>query len=101
MGYLSPKSGSCKVLDKSSDALDNSTKQKVALLFEGFLTYEYLSILEFERFLSAFYPKWDSQIYNSLIKILKLNKNQKLSSMSLGQRSQVVLASLFAQNAEF
>ncbi|CZE47819.1 ATP-binding cassette domain-containing protein [Campylobacter geochelonis] len=100
MGYIHPKGGECKVLGKESFNLDNEAKRDIALLFEGFISYDYLSIAQYERFLKPFYPKWDSKIYKELVKLLGLNENQKLNSMSFGQKSQVILASLFAQDAK-
>ncbi|MBE2986674.1 ABC transporter ATP-binding protein [Campylobacter sp. RM12920] len=100
MGYIKPKSGECRVLGENSFELSAKTKQDIALLFEGFVSYDHLSIARYEEFLSSFYPNWDSVVYNDLVRLLKLNKDQKLSSMSFGQKSQVVLASLFAQDAK-
>ena len=100
MGYIRPKSGECRVLGKNSFSLDDETKREIALLFEGFISYDYLSIAKYEEFLSSFYPKWDTRIYNDLVRLLKLNRDQKLNSMSFGQKSQVILASLFAQDAK-
>ncbi|QKG28381.1 ABC transporter ATP-binding protein [Campylobacter sp. RM16187] len=100
MGYIRPKSGECRVLGKNSFNLDNDTKRDIALLFEGFTSFDHLGIAQYEEFLSAFYPRWDSKIYNDLAKLLKLSKDQKLNSMSFGQKSQVILASLFAQDAK-
>lgn len=100
MGYLRPYSGVCKVLGRPSFELNDELKKDIALLFEGFVSYDFLTISEYESFLASFYPKWDSQIYTELVALLKLNKNQKLNSLSFGQKSQVILASLFAQNAK-
>ncbi|MGB2552356.1 ATP-binding cassette domain-containing protein [Campylobacter sp. MOP51] len=100
MGYIRPKSGECRVLGKNSFSLDSEAKRDIALLFEGFTSFDHLSIAQYEEFLSAFYPRWDSKIYNDLAKLLKLGKDQKLNSMSFGQKSQVILASLFAQDAK-
>lgn len=100
MGYIRPKSGNCKILGKESFNLDNETKRDIALLFEGFISYDHLSIAQYEEFLAPFYPRWDSKIYSDLAALLKLNRDQKLNSMSFGQKSQVILASLFAQDAK-
>lgn len=100
MGYIRPKSGRCKILGKDSFSLDDEAKRDIALLFEGFVSFDHLSIAGYEEFLAPFYPRWDTKIYNELATLLRLNKDQKLSSMSFGQKSQVILASLFAQDAK-
>ena len=58
------------------------------------------TITQIEQFFKPFYKKWESSIFYELVDLMKLNYTQKLSSLSFGQKSQVVLGCLFAQNAE-
>jgi len=53
-----------------------------------------------ERFYSRFYPNWNSKAYYGLMEKLKVTPDQKISSMSNGQRSQVALGLILAQNAD-
>ena len=100
MGYLKPNEGKCLVLNESSHNLSVQTKEKIALLHEGFISYDYMTIYEIEIFFKPFYKNWDSTVYYELIDLMKLEYSQKLSSLSFGQKSQVVLGCVFAQTAE-
>lgn len=100
MGFLQPKLGECFVMGERSFALSAKNRQKIALLFERHLSYDFFNIAQIEKFYSKFYPKWNKDIYYDLVSRLKLPLTHKVANMSEGQRSQVVLGLMLAQNAE-
>lgn len=100
MGYLKPNSGECLIFGEDSHNLSSSTKEKIALLHEGFVSYDYMSIEQIEKFFAPFYPKWKKKVFYDLVNLMKLDYEQKISSLSFGQKSQVVLGCLFAQDAK-
>jgi ABC-2 type transport system ATP-binding protein len=100
MGFLKPDKGRCLVLGESAYSLSSSGKQKIALLHEGHLCYEFMTIGQTENFYKQFYPQWDAEIFDQLMTKLGLARTHKVKNMSCGQRSQVALAALMAQNAE-
>lgn len=97
MGFLRPSSGQCRVLGEKSHELSPEVKKNIALLHEGFIQYDYMSIKELEDFYSQFYPKWNRDVYYELINKLPVPHTRKITRMSCGQRSQVVLGLLLAQ----
>lgn len=99
-GYLKPRSGECLMFGESSANLSPATKQKVGLLIEGHVQYSFMNISEIERFYSAFYPKWKKEAYYELMKLLKIDPKQQISRMSCGQKSQVALGLILAQDPE-
>ncbi|WP_430933319.1 ABC transporter ATP-binding protein [Saccharicrinis sp. 156] len=99
-GYLKPRSGECLMFGENSSRLSPGTKQKVGLLIEGHVQYSFMTIREIEKFYSAFYPKWKKDRYYELMNLLTINVKQKLSQMSCGQRSQVALGLILAQDPE-
>ena len=80
-GYLEPKSGEC-------------------LIFGEHVQYQFMTIREIERFYSAFYPSWKKEAYYELMGKLKVAPGQRISRMSCGQRSQVALGLILAQNPD-
>lgn len=100
MGFLKPVSGKCTVLGEPSHALSAQTRNKIALLFERHLAYEFFTIEQAEKYTSQFYPKWNKDIFYDLVNRLRLPHTHKIFHMSEGQRSQVVLGLLLAQQAE-
>lgn len=100
MGYLKPKAGECLIFGEPSYNLSTEAKESIALLHEGFIAYDYMSIKEYEAFYAPFYKNWDAKVFYDLVDLMNLNHNQKLSTLSFGQKSQVVLGAIFAQNAK-
>lgn len=99
-GFLRPQRGSCRLFGEASHALPPSVKQRIALLLEGHVQYPFMTVSQAERYLAPFYPKWDSAVYHELTDRLRISPRQRIGSMSCGQRSQVVLGLILAQNAD-
>ena len=99
-GYLKPRSGVCRLFGEEMEHLSPLTKSKVGLLLEGHVQHAYFTVSQIEKFYSAFSPKWKKEAYYELLKKLQVLPSQKLSTMSCGQRSQVALGLLFAQDPE-
>lgn len=99
-GYLKPASGSCQMFGYDIQKMPPSVKARIALLIEGHIQYSFMNVTEIEQFYARFYPKWQSHIYYDLISLLKIAPKQKISQMSCGQRSQVALGLILAQDAD-
>lgn len=99
-GYLKPHSGQCFMFGEDIQHINPATKERIALLIEGHVQYSFMNSEQIEQFYAPFYPKWNKEAYYELIKLLKVAPKQKLSQMSCGQRSQVALGLILAQNAD-
>ena len=100
MGFLRPVSGRCKVFGEDSHNLPPKTRARIGLLFEGHVAYEFMSIAQVERFYAPFYATWKRDIYYRLVDKLGLPHDHLIRNMSCGQRSQVVLGLIMAQQPE-
>lgn len=100
MGFLKPQSGECRIFGEDITRMSPQTRSRIALLLEGHVQYAFMTISQIERFYSRFYPNWNSKAYYRLMEKLKVTPDQKISSMSNGQRSQVALGLILAQNAD-
>ncbi|NWF90526.1 MAG: ABC transporter ATP-binding protein [Ignavibacteriaceae bacterium] len=99
-GFLKQTSGQCLVFGEDSHSLSPETKARVGFLIEGHIQYSFMNIKQIEKFYSAFYPKWKKEPYWELMSKLQVSENQKISRMSCGQRSQVALGLLLAQDPD-
>lgn len=99
-GYLKPRSGVCRLFGEEMEQITPQTKARIGLLFEGHVQHTYFNVQQIERFYSRFFPKWKREAYYELLKKLQVLPTQKLSTMSCGQRSQVALGLLFAQDPD-
>lgn len=100
MGFLRPTAGRCKVFGEDSHRLSPETRGRIGLLFEGHLAYEFMTIAQIERFYAPHYPGWNREDYYGLVDLLGLPHDHLIKNMSCGQRSQVVLGLIMAQQAE-
>lgn len=100
MGFLKPQSGACRIFDEDITSMRPGTRRRIALLIEGHVQYSFMTISQIEKFYSKFYPKWNRDAYYELMNKLKVSPGQKISTMSCGQRSQVALGLILAQNAD-
>ena len=99
-GFLKPQSGECRIFGENILTMPPERRQRIGLLIENHVQYSFMTILEIERFYSRFYPAWNSKAYYELMSLLKVADGQKISKMSCGQRSQVALGLIMAQNPE-
>ena len=100
MGFLKPTSGTCLVLGEDSCNLPSATRNRIGLLHEGHLAYEFMTIGQTEKFYRGCYPDWRSEVFFNLVDKMGLDHSHKVGNMSCGQRSQVVLGVIMAQNPD-
>ncbi len=100
MGFLKPQSGECRIFNEEITSMAPETRRRIALLLEGHVQYPFMTIGQIEKFYSHFYPKWNRAAYYELMSKLHVTPDQRISSMSCGQRSQVALGLILAQNAD-
>ncbi len=99
-GYLKPHSGVCSLFGEPMTSIRPQTKARVGLLLENHVQHDFFNVEQIEKFYSGFFPKWNRDLYYELLKRLQVTPTQRLNSMSCGQRSQVALGLLFAQDPD-
>ena len=99
-GYLKPTCGTCRIFGETMETLSPAAKARIGLLLEGHIQHNYFNVRQIERFYGSFFPHWKREAYYELLRKLQVTPTQKLSTMSCGQRSQVALGLLFAQDPE-
>jgi ABC-2 type transport system ATP-binding protein len=99
-GFLQPRSGECLIYGENSQHLTPATKARIGFLIEGHIQYTFMNIHQIEKFYSGFYINWRPAPYWELMSKLKVSPTQKISTMSCGQRSQVALGLILAQNPD-
>lgn len=99
-GFLQPRSGECLIYGENSQKLKAETKKRIGFLIEGHIQYAFMNIIQIEKFYSGFYENWKPEPYWDLMAKLKVTPKQKISTMSCGQRSQVALGLILAQDPD-
>lgn len=100
-GYLKPHSGTCRIFGHEIQQMPAVVRKNIGLLIEGHVQYQFMTIEQIERFYAAFYPgQWKREAYYELMRKLQVAPGQYIARMSCGQRSQVALGLILAQNPE-
>ncbi len=99
-GFLQPHSGNCYIYGEDSQHLTPANKARIGFLIEGHIQYAFMNITQIEKFYSGMYPNWKREPYWELMAKLKVQPLQKISTMSCGQRSQVALGLILAQDPD-
>lgn len=99
-GFLQPTGGKCLIFGEDTQHMSPKTKARIGFLIEGHIQYSLMNIHQIEKFYSGFYPQWKSAAYWDLISKLNVSPKQKISAMSCGQRSQVALGLILAQDPD-
>ena len=99
-GYLKPKSGECLIFGRDVQNMEPSLRRNIGLLIEGHIQYSFMNIRQIEKFYASFYPKWKIEAFYELVGKLKITPTQRISRMSCGQRSQIALGLILAQDPE-
>lgn len=100
MGFLRPTGGNCYVLGEESHNINPNTRARIGLLHESHVCYEFMTVAQIEKFYSRFFSNWRKDLYFGLIDRLGVTYDHKISNMSCGQRSQVALGLIMAQDPE-
>jgi ABC-2 type transport system ATP-binding protein len=100
-GYLQPRSGECRIFGENIQKMSPEKRKNIGLLLEGHVQYQFMNIAQIEKFYASFYPgQWKKEAYYDLMNKLKVAPGQRISRMSNGQRSQVALGLILAQDPE-
>jgi ABC-2 type transport system ATP-binding protein len=98
--FLTPSAGRCLLLGEDAHELTPRTKARIGYLIEGHVQYGFFNTRQIERFYSGFYDRWNPVIYYHLMDKLDITAKQRISTMSCGQRSQVALGLILAQQPD-
>lgn len=99
-GFLQPRGGECLIYGENTQHLKPATKARIGFLIEGHIQYAFMNIRQIEKFYSGFYARWKPEPYWELMAKLNVSPKQKISTMSYGQRSQVALGLILAQDPD-
>lgn len=91
LGLLKPTNGTVAVFDLDPVEKPASVLGRIGYLSENRDMPEWMRIDQFMNFQSSFFPKWDYAYSDELIKAFELRKNQRIKSLSRGQRARVGL----------
>jgi ABC-2 type transport system ATP-binding protein len=100
LGLQSPSSGDAKILDVDCKSLSPEARGKIGYVNEEHTLPGWMLVKEVKAMQKALYPDWDEAIFEDVIGHFDVEDDQKVSSLSRGERAGFNLSMALAQNPE-
>ena len=100
LGLVEPTCGTARVLGYDCRTLPPEVRARVGYLAEGHHVYGWMSVAECGRFQSAFFPRWNERIFQSVLSHFGLKPHNKAGDLSRGERAGLCLALTLAPQPE-
>jgi ABC-2 type transport system ATP-binding protein len=102
MGFLKPNSGTARVfgLAATDAAASVEIRRRVGFVTEDKDLYPYMTVQQIIRFTRSFFPKWRDDLHQRYLKLFDLPPKRKISALSKGMRSKLMLLLAISHSAE-
>jgi len=91
LNLLQPTSGTARVFGLDPQRQEVAVKSRLSYVPDSVAFYPWMSVDETLRFIASFRPHWNREIEADLVKRFQLDRKQKTSHLSKGQRTQLAL----------
>jgi ABC-2 type transport system ATP-binding protein len=102
MGMLRADSGSARVLglDVTDPRQNIGARSRIGFVTEDKDLFPYMSVEQLLRFTRPFFPKWRDDLERRYLKMFELPPDRKISDLSKGMRSKLMLLIAVCHSAE-
>ena len=100
VGLEYPNDGTGLLLGESLTEISASNKHKIGIVSEQIELEGPLNMQDFFQFYSTFFPKWDSKLFNYIIRHQKLDLRKQFKKYSRGEKMQLVLIAELCKSPE-
>jgi ABC-2 type transport system ATP-binding protein len=100
LGLLSPTWGSSTILGYPSQSLTPDVRARIGYLAEGHPVFGWMRVKDLEAFQSKFYPKWNDELFHSVLEFFRVDDSNPARSLSRGERAGLCLALVLAPEPE-
>ena len=96
LGLLSPSWGKSWVFGEESGGLAPETRARIGYLAEGHPVYGWMRVADAQAYQSRFYPKWNADLFYSVLKFFRVDPKTRARHLSRGERAGLCLAMTLA-----
>lgn len=100
LGFITPDRGESRVLGEDSRCLSPDMRGRIGYVNEEHTLPDWLQVRELKRMQRSYYPAWREDIYRQVIANFDVAPEQKVASLSRGERAGFNLAMALAQDPE-
>jgi ABC-2 type transport system ATP-binding protein len=91
LNLLQPTSGTARVFGLDPQRQAVAVKSRLSYVPDSVAFYPWMTVDQTLRFIASFRTRWNRQMETDLLNRFRLDRNQKTSHLSKGQRTQVAL----------
>ncbi len=99
-GIFTPDAGSI-FIDGDSIINNEKLKQKMVFVPDDLFFYQSYTLIDSAKFYEAMYDNFDMKYFKKLVRILKLDINRKINTLSKGMKRQCALICALSTNADY
>jgi ABC-2 type transport system ATP-binding protein len=96
LGLLAPTWGTSTILGHDSQNLPPEVRARIGYLAEGHPVYGWMRVKDARAFQSQFYPKWNHDLFQSVLDFFRVDPKTRARNMSRGERAGLCLAMTLA-----
>jgi ABC-2 type transport system ATP-binding protein len=100
LGLYKAQQGSVSVFGLDPVKFPKQVLSRIGYLSEEPDLPDWMTIPQFMNYMSAFYPSWDHQYANQLIKLFDVEPNKKIKQLSKGQKARIGLCAAQAHRPD-
>lgn len=97
LGLIQKEAGQVSILGK--EKIDNDTKERIGVVFDGSNYPEILSPKKINRIMKNIYRSWNEQIYFSLLKQFSLPLDKQVKQFSKGMKMKLAISVAFSHQS--
>ena len=96
LGLLAPTWGESTVLGHDSRNLPPGVRARIGYLAEGHPVHGWMRVKDARAYQSRFYPRWNDDLFRSVLEFFRVDPKTRARSMSRGERAGLCLAMTLA-----
>jgi ABC-2 type transport system ATP-binding protein len=100
LNLLRPQSGSVRVFGMDPQKHEVAVKLRLAYVPDAVAFYPWMRVKDTLQYFASFRPRWNRDIEADLLRRFSLDPNQKASSLSKGQKTQLALITAICPEPE-
>ncbi len=102
LGFLKSGSGEVRVFNKvvTGPECDAGLRRRIGYVSENKYMYPYMTVQQIIRFTRPFFPKWRRDLEQRYMDMFNLPPNRKISALSKGMRTSLMLLLAMSNGAE-
>lgn len=100
VGLIVPTAGEVRTFDQPADRLTDAHRARLGCVYQEATYLEWMSVAEQLAFVASFFPRWDTDRVERLLKVLQLDRKARIARLTPGDQQKLSLVIAVAHHPE-